>query len=110
MYEIWLMLNIVYEMALPLWPVLLLALLLWLGLMAAARARLRAGGWRMPALIGVGASVLAFLALPAATQSSLGNLGYWVDWIFVAAVALAVGAVVALYAWPLLALRQRPAT
>lgn len=107
MYEIWLMLNILYEIALPLWPALLLALLLWLGLLWAARAGLRASGWRQPALIGAGATALAFLALPAATQSSLGQLDYWVDWAFVAAVALGVGAAVALYAWPLLALKRR---
>jgi len=44
------------------------------------------------------------VGLPSLTQSSLGNLGYWVDWAFVAAVAVAGGVAVGLLLWPLLAL------
>lgn len=104
MYEIWLMLNIVYEIALPLWPGLLALLVVWLVLLAKARgpALGRQGG---PALVlGAAAAALLFVGLPSLTQSSLGNLGYWVDWAFVAAVAVAGGVAVGLLLWPLLAL------
>lgn len=104
MYEIWLMLNIVYEIALPLWPVLLVLLIVWLVLLAAARGRALAP--QVPPALGLGvlAAVLIFLALPALTRSSLGNLDYWVDWAMVAAIATGGGVAVAVLLWPVLAL------
>jgi hypothetical protein len=40
MYEIWLAMNIVYEIALDLWPALLPLLLVWLALLLINRQRL----------------------------------------------------------------------
>ena len=40
MYEIWLVMNIVYEIALSLWPLLAIVLAVWLLMLWAARARL----------------------------------------------------------------------
>ena len=109
MYEIWLVLNILFEMALAVWPLLAGAALLWLAL-AIAAAR-RGAGWRaaLPLTIAVGvvAATVAFLLLPAWSRSSLSEMGYWVDWANLAAMAGGVGAAVAVFVWPLLAMRRR---
>lgn len=110
MYEIWLVMNIVYELALGIWPVVVLALAVWLVLLVLARQRM---GWQQgPLVVGVGAvvAVLLFLTVPTFTQSALSNLDYWVDWANLLAVALGLGAVAAVFSWPLLALLrpQRP--
>lgn len=47
MYEIWLTLNILYELGLQYLPVVIGTALLWLALMAVAAARGRAG-WARP--------------------------------------------------------------
>ncbi|GAB3361642.1 MULTISPECIES: hypothetical protein [Giesbergeria] len=104
MYEIWLVINIVYELALSIWPVVALALAVWLVLLVWARQHI---GWQQgPRAVGVGAVValLLFLTVPTLTQSSLSNLDYWVDWANLLAVALGLGTVAAVFSWPLLAL------
>ena len=74
MYEIWLMLNIVYELALSIWPWLLALVVLWLLLMGRAWGR-RGADWRasLPGAIVGGADLLlesavfeGFLVLPSA--------------------------------------------
>lgn len=109
MYEIWLAMNIVWETALTVWPVLLGAALLWLAVMAAAwrrpGARWAAG---VPLALAAGAAVAVIVALllPSWTRSSLAEMGYWVDWMNLLAVAAGFGAAAAAFAWPLLALRS----
>lgn len=106
MYEIWLVLNILYEIALGLWPVLLALALVWLTLMVLARMRARLS-WRalrralLPASFVAG---LLFFTLPHLTQSSFDNMGYWVDWLNLAGMAVGLGAAFALFVWPLVAL------
>ena len=108
MYEIWLVLNIVYEIALSLWPQLALALGVWLLMLWAARARL--GGAAGRSTLGLALVLLAVLAVvlfftvPGLTHSSLSSMGYWVDWANLASVALGLGALAALFLWPLMAL------
>ena len=61
---------------------------------------------------GMGAAaglLLAFLAVPSLTRSSLGELRYWVDWANLLAIAAGAGAAVLAFAWPLLAMRGRRA-
>jgi hypothetical protein len=103
MYEIWLVMNIVWEIALGVWPLLLLAALAWAGVMALAW-RKPGSQWRraLPVAVGVAAvaAAVAFLGVPAATRSSLQELAYWVDWVNLGAIALAVGAVALAIAWP----------
>lgn len=106
MYEIWLMLNIVYEIALTIWPLLAVGLALWLALLWLARRRLGQGAWRPAALVGAGAALVLFFSVPGLTQSSLSNMGYWVDWANLLAVALGLGVLAGVLAWPLLALRR----
>lgn len=109
MYEIWLMLNIVYEMALAAWPVLAVGLGLWLTLLWLAKAQL--GRRAIPLSLGLGAAatIVAFLVLPALDHSSLADMGYWVDWANLGGLALAVGAVAAMLSFPVVSmLRKSP--
>ncbi len=113
MYEIWLMLNIVWELALGVWPLLLALAVVWLLFLVAA-LRGRGTSWRggLPIAAGVAAvaGVIAFLAVPALTRASLGDLAYWVDWLALAGIALAAAAAAGLFVWPLAAFRGRPQT
>ena len=104
MYEIWLAMNIVYEIALSVAPWLAVLLLVWLALLVLARKRLSLCALRPAlALTALVAGVL-FFALPALTQSSFANMGYWVDWANLLAVALGLGALVGVFCIPVAAL------
>ncbi|MCU0950561.1 MAG: hypothetical protein MUC68_05745 [Burkholderiaceae bacterium] len=107
MYEIWLVLNILWELALDAVPLLLGLALLWVGL-AWAASRKPFEAWRraLPgALIAaVAAGLLAFALLPGATRSSLSELRYWVDWANLIGLAASAAALTLAFAWPLLAL------
>ncbi len=103
MYEIWLGLNIFYEIALANWLVLLPLLVIWLGLLAVARSRLRDVPPALMLVIGVLVLVLTFLGLPAATRSSLSEMGYWVDWMNLALMSLGAGVAAIVLLWPVLA-------
>jgi len=110
MYEIWLMLNIVYESALAIWPWLLALLLIWLALLAlATRGR---HSWRanLPGAIVVGllVGVAVFFVMPGSIKSSLVELKYWVDWATLLGMAAAGAGVGALVAWPLLTWLRKP--
>jgi hypothetical protein len=109
MYEIWLVLNILWELALGVWPLLVAGLVAWGVLMAVAARRHRLPWGRAlggALLIGAVAAVVAFTVVPGLTRSSLGELRYWVDWANLLGIALAVGGIVAAYAWPLVSLRR----
>jgi hypothetical protein len=107
MYELWLMLNIAWGIALGVWPVLALALVVWLVLMGAALRR-RGVGWGRPMrgvlLAGALVAVTVLLTLPALTRSSLRDVAYWVDWASLAGLALGTGVAAGLFALPILAL------
>jgi hypothetical protein len=109
MYEIWLTLNILWELALGAWPVLVGGAVLWAVLMITA-ARRRGAVWSrgLPGAAAVGAiaAVVAFVLVPGLTRSSLGELRYWVDWVNLVGIALAAGGIVAAFAWPLLTMRR----
>jgi uncharacterized membrane protein YdjX (TVP38/TMEM64 family) len=109
MYEIWLMLNIVWEIALGIWPLLLAGAVLWLALLGTAW-RQDGRHWRTstwPALgIGAAVAVVAALVLPGSIGSTLSDMGYWVDWGMLLALAAAAGGVAVAFAWPLLSWRH----
>ena len=116
MYEIWLMLNIVWEILLtarPLVLVLVLVLLICIGVLAATAMARGGSDWRgalRTALVGaLVVAMLSFLAMPSLTRSSLGELKYWVDWLALAGVAAGFGAAAAALLLPLTALLKRPA-
>lgn len=113
MYEIWLMLNIVWELALGAWPGLLALAVVWLLLMARALRR-PGSAWRgsLPGAIALAAlaAIFVFALAPGWVQSSLAELRYWVDWTNLLGIAAAAGALVLAFAWPLLVgLRPRHA-
>lgn len=107
MYEIWLALNIVYEIALGFWPALLILLLVWLAVMVANRKGLASVPLTRPLLIAVGVAITVGLALPPLTRSSFDNFGYWVDWANWLAMAAGAGMAAAVWVWPLMARRSR---
>ncbi|AUN95193.1 hypothetical protein [Pseudazoarcus pumilus] len=112
MYEIWLGLNIFFEIALTALPLPLLigygVVLVGLFVLALVFAR---GAFRralMPAVVlGVIVLVIGFFLLPGLTRSSLGEMGYWVDWATLIGLAAACGGLVAALAWPAIALMRR---
>jgi hypothetical protein len=109
MYEIWLVTNIVWEIALGVWPLLAAAVVAWGVLMASAWRRPAAqwrSAWPMAAAVAVVAAVVGFLVVPSMTRSSLQELAYWVDWANLASVALGIGVAVLAFAWPANVLRR----
>jgi hypothetical protein len=110
MYEIWLMLNIVWEILLTAWTLVLVLLLLFVGLSLAAVLR-RGANWRAAwpvALAGAAlVGVASFLLLPSLTRSSLGELKYWVDWLALAGVAGGFALLAAALLLPLTAFLKR---
>ena len=104
MYEIWLAMNIIYEIALGIWPLLALLLAVWVALFVAARGRLGARQVRQALLLGALVAVALFFSVPTLTQSSLSDMGYWVDWANLLAIALGLGALAAVFSVPILGL------
>ncbi|TXL64675.1 hypothetical protein [Zeimonas arvi] len=106
MYEIWLALNIVFELALAHKGLVIGYLAALLALLLAARS----GAWRrgLPLAVALGllVAMAAFALLPSLTASSFGNVAYWIDWANLAAIALGIGGGAALLAWPLAALAK----
>lgn len=111
MYEIWLMLNIVYELALAVWPWLLALALVWLALLLLARGRRRAD-WRasLPGAGGLGllVALVIFFVTPLWSRSGLGEMKYWVDWANLLGIAAGWGVGGLLLAWPLLTWLRPP--
>ena len=110
MYEIWLTLNILYELGLQYLPVVIGTALLWLALMAVAAARGRAGwgaAFKPAIAIAVVVTAITFFITPGMTQSSFANMGYWVDWGNLLLYAAAFGAVGGALAWPVAAMMRR---
>lgn len=105
MYEVWLMLNIVWELALAVWPWLAALLALWIVFLFMARGR-RGEAWRstFPGAIVLGVLVAAiiFFVTPSWSKSSLGEMKYWVDWANLLGIAAAWGAAAVVLFWPLL--------
>ncbi|NBD20717.1 hypothetical protein GTZ97_08555 [Aquabacterium fontiphilum] len=113
MYEIWLMLVIVWELMLSSGTWLWAAAGVWLALMAVGIVR-HGVSWQRGAVkaagLGVLTTVVAFFVLPGMVASSMGELRYWVDWLALAGMAIGIGAAVAVFTWPVwTTLSRRPA-
>ena len=107
MYELWLMLNIGWELLLMYrWPVIAL-LVAWVVLMAAARGRPWQGTVATAAVVAAIVFVAALAGLPGLTGSSLGEARYAPDWLAVLGPAAAAAAVAAAFAAPLRRLMSR---
>jgi len=103
MYEIWLMLNIVWEMLLSTGVWLWVAVVAWLALMVTSlRSSSVCWGKGLLKAVGLGALVagVCFLTLPGMVASSLSELRYWVDWVALPGMAGGIGAAVAVFTWP----------
>mgnify|MGYP006192764605 CR=1 FL=1 len=109
MYEIWLMLNIVWEYLLGLGPWLWSAVLLWLVMMVVALTSGGQWGRGLQRAIGLGLAVgvISFLIIPGTIGSSLSELRYWVDWAALAGMAVGFGGAAAVFSWPIMARASR---
>lgn len=107
MYEIWLAMNIVYEMVLGLLPALLALALVWAVVMVIYRRQLVQVSATPLAAVAVLVTLAAVLALPSLSKSTLGDMGYWLDWANLLAMAAGFGMAAALLLWPVLAIRKR---
>ena len=58
-------------------------------------------------MVGLGGAVIAFIALPGLTDSSFGNIGYWIDWLNLIGISAGVGAAIGLFVWPLATILHR---
>jgi len=113
MYEIWLMVVIVWELMLSAGIWLWVGAGLWLALMAVGLAR-SGVSWQRGAVkalgLGLLTAVACFFLLPGMVASSMSELRYWVDWLALAGMAGGIGAAVAAFTWPVWTTLSRGAT
>ncbi len=105
MYELWLAMNIVWEMAVAqaAWTLPLALAFAVLVVTAFVRGGDWRRGWRWAWPSGLVATVAAIAFLPALSGAAWSDLAYVVDWAMLVATAVAVGAVVTAIVWPLAA-------
>lgn len=106
MYEIWLGMNILYELALGYGVQIVCYLLLLLACYGSVyQQQLSLRGALRPTLWSLaGLWLLAMLMVPASTRSSLAEVNYVVDWLNLVGIGFGVAILAALLAWPLFAL------
>jgi hypothetical protein len=107
MYEIWLMLNIVFETALTIQVELAIAALVLLILWLIARNQLASDQLKPTVGLGLAFSCLLFLIIPSLTKSSLSEMGYWVDWVNLVSLALGFGVVGMFYIFPVMCIARK---
>ena len=107
MYEIWLAMNIAFEIAWGLWPALLPLALVWAAVMLINRKKLARVSASTLAALAVLVALATVLALPSLSKSTLADMGYWVDWAALLGMAAGVGVAAAVLLWPVLAMRKR---
>ena len=107
MYEIWLAMNIAFEIAWDLWPALLPLALMWAVVMLINRNKLARVSASTLAALAVLVAVAAVLALPSLSKSTLADMGYWVDWAALLGMAAGMGVAAAVLLWPIMAMRKR---
>ena len=107
MYEIWLTLNILWELGMTILPWLIAGEVIWAVLMLPALRRPRAAWGRNFSLafwLALLFGAFIFVVTPAWTKASFADMGYWIDWgnLLMIGVAWAAGAFA--FLWPLLTL------
>lgn len=109
MYEIWLAVNIVWEIAVDQasWTIPLAIVFVVLVLLALVRGGDWRGGWRWAWTSAVIAAAAAIVALPALTGAAWSDVSYIVDGLILVAIAAAFGVAVGAFVW-LLAVVLRP--
>ena len=105
MYEIWLAINIVWEIAVEQasWTLPLALAFVALVVLAFVRGGDWRRGWRWAWTSGVLAALVAIAFLPSLSGAAWSDLTYVVDWAMLVATAAAVAAVVVAIVWPLAA-------
>ena len=103
MYEIWLAVNIAWEIvvAQAVWAVALAVVFAGLVVHALVRRGDWRAGWRWTWKTALLAGVAAALVLPPLSGASWSDLSYVVDWVLLALIGAAVAAVVGAIVWPL---------
>jgi len=107
MYEIWLALNIGWEVAHSTGPWLpsldaVLGLAWAAALWQGTRSRW-AAGFKVALVVAAATALLTFLLLPNLAASSLKEVGYWLDALVLVLIAIGFGGLAGLLAWPLAA-------
>ena len=108
MYEIWLGVNILYELAWMYAPLVCgVTIMLALGYGLAWQ---RGGQWRAALTraltVASVTGLVSVLLLPTLTRSSLAEMGYWIDWLNLLLITAGVGVLCGLLVWPFAAMRQ----
>ena len=106
MYEIWLGVNILYELAWMYAPLVCgVTIMLALGYGLAWQ---RGGQWRAALTraltVASVTGLVSVLLLPTLTRSSLAEMGYWIDWLNLLMIGVAWAAGAFAFLWPLLTL------
>lgn len=111
-YDLWLGLNIFWEIALNMLPTILLAAFIWLILAGIALSK-RSIKWcavsRIALIPAALVTAVMFVLFPGQSHATLADMGYWVDWTVLSAIALGFGALTFLYAVPALIIFRRTA-
>jgi len=107
MNEIWLAMDIAYKTALGLLPALAPLVLMWAVIMVINRKKLKRVKPITLAAVAVLVGLVAVVALPFMTPSSLADMTDGGDWAALLGMAAGVGVAAALLIWPVLAMRQR---
>jgi hypothetical protein len=75
-------------------------------LLAKGKGLVHAKSFMNSIVIGIAAWILFILVLPSATSSSLAQVTYWVDWLFLSMIAAGFAFVLTLLIYPVLAIQQ----
>ena len=104
MYEIWLMLNIVFEIALTIKLELAIALLVLIALTLLSAKKWQKIMIKPSIYLGLLVGVISFFTIPSLTKSSISEMGYWIDWANLISISIGVGFASMFYIFPLLTL------
>src|SRR5690554_2762829 len=100
MYEIWLIINTFYELALANLALVLGVFIVWailMGLTWQRKSKPWGAGVKPALLAAVAVWIISFMLIPGMTKSSFANVTYILDWLVVAGVAAAIAGLAALF-------------
>lgn len=104
LYELWLALNIVFELALANIATLII-LVIAIGFLFGVAAVKGAPAWGKGLKVGIIAGAVVTIAglffVPALIDSSIADVSYWVDWANLFAVSAGFGVAAAALIWPI---------
>ncbi len=110
MYEIWLVINTFYELALANLSLVVSTLIVWLVLMLVTQLRKKlpwSKGIKAATAMGIIAWIAFIFMVPGLTRSSFASVNSIIDWLTVIGVAGAFAGLLALFIGPLYLLVKR---